>query len=255
MEGVFALLLIFGVPLAIYVALRKLFKRTVVFDHQQALRFRSGRLTGIVSAGAYLYLPWFTTLEVFDTRQKVTSLQGQEVLTKDAVAVKVSLAIAYKYADVRKVHESVENAEQALYVEAQQTLRAIISEVSAEELLEQRSDMSAKILERATPGTEAIGVTLIECAIRDIMFPGRLKEMFSQVVAARKEGEAALERARGESAALRNLANAAQLLKDNPELMQLRLMQSLHESSGHTVIIDFSGRQSLITPAHETESS
>jgi hypothetical protein len=48
---------------------------------------------------------------------------------------------------------------------------------------------------------------------------------------------AALERARGETAALRNLANAASLVKDNPALMQLRLFQSLSESSGNTLVL------------------
>jgi regulator of protease activity HflC (stomatin/prohibitin superfamily) len=73
--------------------------------------------------------------------------------------------------------------------------------------------------------------------LKDIMFPGELKTIFAQVVKARKDGLAALERARGESAALRNLANAAKLLDDNPKLAQLRLYQLLESGAGNTVVI------------------
>ena len=71
------------------------------------------------------------------------------------------------------------------------------------------------------------------------MLPGELKKMFAQVVQAQKEGQAALERARGETAALRNLANAAQLVDANPALMRLRLLQQLSSSSGHTIVLGF----------------
>ena len=69
------------------------------------------------------------------------------------------------------------------------------------------------------------------------MLPGDLKRIFAQEVAARKEGLAALERARGETAALRNLANAARMIEDNPALMQLRLLQQLGTTGGNTVVL------------------
>ena len=57
------------------------------------------------------------------------------------------------------------------------------------------------------------------------------------------EGQAALERARGESAALRNLANAAKLLEGNPGLLNLRLMQSLSaaQMAGNTLVLGMPG--------------
>jgi hypothetical protein len=57
------------------------------------------------------------------------------------------------------------------------------------------------------------------------------------------EGQAALERARGESASLRNLANAARVLEGNPALMNLRLMQSLTaaQNAGNTLVVGVPG--------------
>ena len=75
------------------------------------------------------------------------------------------------------------------------------------------------------------------------MFPADLKRAFADVLKAKHEGQAALERARGESAALRNLANAARVLEGNPALMNLRLMQSLSaaQSAGNTLVLGVPG--------------
>src|SRR5258708_22735068 len=71
------------------------------------------------------------------------------------------------------------------------------------------------------------------------MLPAELKRAFGDVLKAKQEGQAALERARGESASLRNLANAARVLEGNPALMNLRLMQSLTaaQNAGNTLVL------------------
>jgi len=68
------------------------------------------------------------------------------------------------------------------------------------------------------------------------MFPGDLKKVFAEVLKAKQQGQAALERARGESAALSNLANAARLLESNPALQNLRLIQTIG-TAGTTLVM------------------
>jgi len=82
-----------------------------------------------------------------------------------------------------------------------------------------------------------MGLKLISADIKDIMFAGDMKKAFAQVIKAQKEGQAALERARGETAALRSLANAARTMDDNPNLLQLRALQALADSSGNTLVL------------------
>ena len=77
--------------------------------------------------------------------------------------------------------------------------------------------------------------------VRDVMVPSELKRAYAGIVAARREGEAALERARGEQAALRALANAGRLLEENPGLLQLRVLQQLGASSGNTIMLGIGG--------------
>ena len=73
--------------------------------------------------------------------------------------------------------------------------------------------------------------------LKDIVLPGELKRAQAELLVARAKAASDLERARGETAALRSLANAARLAADNPTLLQLRLLQQLETSTGHTVVI------------------
>lgn len=84
------------------------------------------------------------------------------------------------------------------------------------ELLRTRADIPARLKELAAPRLRTLGIELEDASLRDLMFPGELKKIFTQVVKARREGMAALEKARGETAALRNLANAAAMIERNP---------------------------------------
>ena len=79
-----------------------------------------------------------------------------------------------------------------------------------------------------------------------MMVPGELKRLLAGVVAARKEGEVSLERVRGETAALRSLANAGRLVEDNPGVLQLRMLQQLGGSTGNTSC----SRCPTVTAAH-----
>ena len=88
-----------------------------------------------------------------------------------------------------------------------------------------------------------LGIELHSVHIKDIMFPGQPKNIFAQVVAAKKEGLASLEKARGETATLRSLANAAQMVEKNPALLQLRALQN---SVGNTVALGMSAQGGLI---------
>ena len=71
-----------------------------------------------------------------------------------------------------------------------------------EALLSQRVAIGAQLRELVAPQAEAIGVQVHAVEVRDVMLPGELRKAFSEVLKAKQEGQAALERARGESAAL-----------------------------------------------------
>ena len=97
-------------------------------------------------------------------------------------------------------------------------VRTAVAGVTMEALLTQRIAIGAQLRELIAPMAEAVGVQVHAVEVRDVMLPGELRKAFSEVLKAKQEGQAALERARGESAALRNLANAVVHVETTGEL-------------------------------------
>ena len=118
-----------------------------------------------------------------------------------------------------------------------------LGDLRVREVLSQRLEIGSQLLARVQPEAAKIGVNVLAIEVKDVMLPADLKRAFGEVLKAKQEGQAALERARGESAALRNLANAARVLEGNPALMNLRLMQSLSaaQNAGSTLVLGVPG--------------
>lgn len=211
--------------------------RTTVYEYERGLRFSRGRFTGVLGPGVYRYLSHATRIQKVDIRPTQVAVAGQEVLSADGVAVKASIAATSRVADPERAVLGTAHYPTAIYTEVQLALRAVVAGLPVDELLARRAELSAQIKAIAAERLAPIGIELEEAAIRDLTFPGELKKIFSQVVKARQEGLAALEKARGETAALRNLANAAQMIQRNPHLMQLRLLQILGQQPGNTVVL------------------
>ena len=233
MEYLIGILVVAVVAAAAKVYLR----RITIFEYERGLKYGKGRFRGVLQPGQYWFMPFFTTVIKIDIRPVTISIPGQEVLSSDSVTLKVSLAVTYEIADPNVAINQAQNYQDALYVELQLAAREIIGNAMIDELLEKRTDFAGRLRSLAEPKAERLGLKLLAADLKGIMFPGKLKEIFAQVVKARKEGLAALERARGETAALRNLANAAKMAEKSPALMQLRLIQAVGESSGNSIVL------------------
>ena len=217
-------------------------RRITVLEYEKGLKYAKGKFTSVVGPGQYWYMPFFTIIHKIDVRPRFVSITGQEVLSSDGVTLKVSLAANFEITDPNIAINKVKSFQDALYLELQLALREIVGAVDIDTVLSGRSELSNKLMEITEPKVANLGLRLISVNLKDIMFPGKLKEIFAQVVSARKGSLAALEKARGETAALRNLANAAKLIEGNPNLMQLRLIQALGEASGNTLILGMPGQ-------------
>lgn len=221
---------------ALAFGLRGVVQRMTVYEYQHAVRFDRGRYSGVLTPGCYWIFTPSTTIRVLDARPSILTIPGQELLSSDGVALKVSLLLEARIADPRAASLTSANHQESLYASAQTALRSAIGERSIEAILESRNALATQLRTEVEPAASALGLELRAISIKDIMFPGSLKEAFSQTARARQEGQAALERARGETAALRNLANAARMLDSNPNLFQLRLLLQAASSSGKLVL-------------------
>lgn len=214
-------------------------KRVIVYEYQKGLKYTNGRYTGTLNPGQYWVLSIFTSVVSVDIRPEFITIQGQDVLSADGVTLKVSLAAEFQVADPNVAINKNSNFRTSLYSVLQMSLREIVGKEKIDVLIENRAGMGPKLMELVSARASEYGLKLISADVKDIMFPGEMKKIFAQVVKAQKEGQAALERARGETAALRSLANAARMMDDNPNLLQLRALQALADSSGNTLVLGF----------------
>jgi regulator of protease activity HflC (stomatin/prohibitin superfamily) len=195
------------------------------------------------NAGRHVIWGCGWTVNLIDLRKASLLVAGQDVLTADSVSLKISLLVTYQVTDPVKAAHETQNSLGDLHNFAQLALRAVVNGVAVEALLNQRLEIGAQLLARVQPEAAKIGINVLAVEVKDVMFPAELKRAFADVLKAKQEGQAALERARGESASLRNLANAARVLEGNPALMNLRLMQSLSaaQHAGSTLVVGMPG--------------
>jgi regulator of protease activity HflC (stomatin/prohibitin superfamily) len=211
--------------------------RTTVYEYERGLKFTRGHFKGVIGPGLYWHWSTISRIQKIDVRPSRVSVAGQEVLSADGVAIKASIAATFQVKDAERALLSSDSYHVAIHTELQLALRAIASGLPIDELLRRRGEMPAQLKAIAGPRLETVGVELQDASLRDLTFPGELKKIFTQVVKARQEGLAALEKARGETAALRNLANAAALIERSPSLMQLRALQALGQQPGNTLVL------------------
>ena len=227
----------------------------IVNEGFKGLLYRKGRFVELLPPGRHVRWGLRLALNTCDIRRAILTVAGQEVLTADNAAVKVSLLITYQIVDPDKALHQTQVWYSDLHTAGQLTARTVIGGITLEALLAQRGELSAKLLALVQPVGAKIGIDIQAVEIRDVMLAADLKRAYSDTLKAKQEGLAALERARGESAALRNLANAARLLDGNPALQNLRLLQSLADGrgTGHTLVMGVPGGFAPLKNGHRPE--
>jgi regulator of protease activity HflC (stomatin/prohibitin superfamily) len=239
-EVVIAVLLV--VVIAV-VLIRPLAAIVTIHDYERGIHYRAGRFVGLLDAGTHLAVKPWSEIRVMDIRPTILTVPGQEILTADGVALRVSLTARYVVADPVSAVSGDQSYVTALYSLLHGGLREAIAGRTADEILAARTELGPVVGGIVASELARIGVELLGVDVRDVMVPSELKRAFAGIVAARREGEAAVERARGETAALRALANAGRQLEDNPGLLQLRILHQLAASSGNTVVLGWPGAE------------
>jgi regulator of protease activity HflC (stomatin/prohibitin superfamily) len=211
-------------------------RQVTVEAWEQGLLFRHGALVRALDPGGYRFWSSGYSLRPVDVRPWIVSVPAQEVSTSDGVSVKVTAAGQARVVDAAMSVTGTQDASSALYLAVQIAMRDVVGRHTVDELVATRTEIGQELL-ASLQGIDQLGLVVDRLDLKDIVVPGDLKRAQASVLIARAEGQAALERARGETAALRGLANAARLTAENPALYQLRLLQQLASTSGHTVVI------------------
>jgi len=237
------LILILVFPISLY---SFFIGRIIIYDYEKALLYRKGKFIKILDAGMHRYLKLSSNIDIVDTRNNIISVPGQEVLTKDNVSIKLSLTGFYSIVDPVKTKHNSTNYHNELYNYVQILLRKIVSNYEVEELLESKNAISEELTKELQEKISSIGLEVSMLNIRDIMLPASMKKAFSGIVEAKKEAQTQLEKARGEDALLRKLANSSKMYENNPSLLQSRVIQTLSTNKNNTIIFGADGTGAIV---------
>lgn len=209
-------------------------------DGYVGLLKRSGRFVEEMPPGLHFRIGLNIGVERVDLRRHAVVLAGQDVLTKDNMTVKVSLHADQRVVSALRTQRDAVSWREAVYTALHLALREAVAARTFDEVLADRGAIGKEIAERVAGEAAELGVRIERVAVRDVMLPAELRRAFAEGLRLREEGKAALEKARGETAALRSLANAARMLKDNPDLLSMRMVQSIETvgaTPGNTLVL------------------
>ena len=180
-------------------------REIIIKDTHRGLWYEDGVMRHVLEAGRY-ELPNATSawgrrqpvVEVLlvDVRERELTIKGQEILTSDKVAIRVSIVVQFRVTDpVLAVHQ-VEDFEVRLYSDVQLAARRSLASMNLEQILTNRNQLSEDILSDVKESATRFGVAILRADVKDLVFPGNLQEIMNKVLAAERTSEAQLVEAR-----------------------------------------------------------
>jgi regulator of protease activity HflC (stomatin/prohibitin superfamily) len=180
----------------------------IIKDTHRGLYYEDGVLIQVLGAGRYK-LPikrpgqpfaWFrlptTEVVLVDMRNRDLTIKGQEILTADKVAIRVSILVQFAVVDPKAAIHAVANYEDRLYSDVQLAARRSLAAMALEEILTSRHRLSEEILRDVKEAAAGYGVSIGRSDVKDLVFPGNLQEIMNRVLAAERTSQAQLVEAR-----------------------------------------------------------
>ena len=190
-----------------------------------------GRFVRELEAGAYGF--WNVVavprVDVLEIRRQTAEVTGQEILTKDKIAVRVNVWAVYEIVNALAARSGVKDVTEHLYRTLQIAVRQTLGKRTLEEVLAEKTDLDEAVSAEVRREMEAYGVRVGAIALKDIILPGDIREILNQVTTAEKQAQANLIRRREETAATRSLLNTAKLMEENPLLVRLKELEALEK--------------------------
>ena len=143
-----------------------------------------------------------------DMRARDLTIKGQEILTADKVAIRVSILVQFAVVDPRAAIHAVANYEDRLYSDVQLAARRSLAAMTLEDILTNRHQLSEDILSDVKEAAAGYGVAIARADVKDLVFPGNLQEIMNRVLAAERMSQAQLVEARTKADVQRIAAQA-----------------------------------------------
>jgi regulator of protease activity HflC (stomatin/prohibitin superfamily) len=203
----------------------------VLPEYERAVIFRWGRLArGIVGGtgpGVIIILPLIDRLIRVSLRTVTMDVPPQDVITKDNVTVKVNAVIYFRVVDPQRAVVEVEDYLYATSMMAQTTLRSVLGQSQLDDLLSKREQINAELQRIIDRQTDPWGVKVSAVEVKNVDLPQEMQRAIARQAEAERERRAKVIHAEGEFEASQRLADAADVISQNPVALQLRYLQTL----------------------------
>jgi regulator of protease activity HflC (stomatin/prohibitin superfamily) len=203
----------------------------VLNEYERGVVFTLGRYSGVRGPGIVIILPVIQKMIKIDTRVVTFDVPPQDIITKDNIPVKVNAVVYFRviYPD-----KAVLNVERYMYSTsqlAQTTLRSVLGQQELDDLLTNREKINQSLQQILDQHTEAWGIKVSAVEIKNVDIPQEMQRAIARQAEAERERRAKIISAEGEFQAAQKLAEASNIISQNPVALQLRYLQTLVEIS------------------------
>ena len=200
-------------------------------QYERGVMFTMGKYSGTKNPGWRIVIPIFQNMRKVDMRVKAVDVPEQEAITKDNISVRINAVIYYKVSHAARAVIEVENFRYAVSQLAQTTMRNAAGEVTLDELLSNRDEISKNIQIIVDTATDPWGIKVDNVELKDVVLPEDMKRTIGKQAEAEREKRAVIIKAEGEVVAAENMAKAANTLSAANGALHLRTLQTLNDLS------------------------
>ena len=199
----------------------------ILREYERAVVFRLGRLIGGKGPGLVLLIPIIDRMVRVDLRTIAFNIPPQDLITRDNVPAKVNAVTYFRVVDPVKSVVDVELYRNATSQIAQTTLRSVLGKAELDSLLSERERLNVELQRIIDEQTEPWGVKVTTVEVKDVELPQEMQRAIARQAEAERERRAKIINADGEFQAAQKLAEAANIISQNPATLQLRYLQTL----------------------------
>jgi len=222
----------FALGFVILIAVLVMSSIKILREYERAVVFFLGRFQRVMGPGLIIVIPVVQQLVRVDLRTRVFDVPPQDVITRDNVSVKVNAVVYLRVVDPQLAIIQVANFSEATSQLSQTTLRAILGKHELDALLAEREKLNSDIQATLDQQTDAWGIKVSAVEIKHVDLNETMVRAIARQAEAERERRAKVIHAEGELQASEKLLQAAQMLAQKSEAMQLRYLQTLTQIAG-----------------------
>ncbi|MES2153274.1 MAG: slipin family protein [Pseudomonadota bacterium] len=199
----------------------------IFWEYERGVVFTLGRFWKVKGPGLVIIIPMIQQAVRVDLRTVVLEVPTQDVISRDNVSVKVSAVVYLRIVDPQKAIIEVENYLNATSQLAQTMLRSVLGKHSLDDLLAEREKLNQDIRESLEIQTASWGIKVANVEIKQVDLTESMIRAIARQAEAERERRAKVIHAEGELQASEKLFEAARILAQEPQAIQLRYLETL----------------------------